>query len=589
MTSVPPKPKKISKKYAKISELLSEYEEEYDLDGLNHVVKKIHVDMNESIDYKKIRRAICKHATITTSDKVKFDLTAETPMKFSHLRSHMKLKMAQTEQNNESESESEPEVKPVKKGGFGKIFLKNNSDDEIPVIKQPKNDYCYPTDKPFVTKKHLDGKCEPMGTQWIHDVQTDDVITSTHKKATDVVKHLMEIEYPPQRSKEWFAARNNAITASDGGCVVGENHYELPYKFILKKLDKAPFINNEFCYHGKKYETIATMIYEYRRNVKVEEFGLVVHPKYSYLAASPDGIVGMTKADGVHLTSFVGTMLEIKCPLVRKIKTFGDVKGNICPDYYWVQVQLQLECCDLDVCDFWQCELVEYEDREEFIDDTNPDEPFRSNDTGFEKGCVIQLLPKNKYSLFVDNDGKIDYKKYYDVMYEHTSFIYPPKIEMSPMECDKWIAQTLQQLHSTHPNCCFDRVLYWKLNKSHNVAIPRDKKWFEDHLPILTKTWNYVTYLRQNPDKAEIVFKYIDSLLKRPDGTLIETQSEKTSDKIMAVIDTLYNVPKDGDTKGATEYAKKVLQINEEIEGNLKPKESKVVKKVGGKSAFGKK
>jgi hypothetical protein len=160
---------------------------------------------------------------------------------------------------------------------------------------------------------------------------------------------------------------------------------------------------------------------------------------------------------------------------------------------------------------------------------------------------------------------------------------------MSPMECDKWIAQTLQQLHSTHPTCCFDRVLYWKLNKSHNVAIPRDRKWFEDHLPILTKTWNYVTYLRQNPDKAEIVFKYIDSLLKRPDGSLIETQSEKTSDKIMSVIDTLYNVPKDGDAKGATEYAKKVLQINEEIEGNLKPKESKVVKKVGGKSAFGKK
>lgn len=31
------------------------------------------------------------------------------------------------------------------------------------------------------------------------------------------------------------------------------------------------------CHHGKKYETIATMIYEYRYNYKIKDFGLMLH------------------------------------------------------------------------------------------------------------------------------------------------------------------------------------------------------------------------------------------------------------------------------------------------------------------------
>ena len=74
----------------------------------------------------------------------------------------------------------------------------------------------------------------------------------------------------------------------------------------------------------------------------------------------------------------------------------GEIIDNICPVYYWIQTQLQLECCDLEECDFWQAEIKEYSSRLEFIDDTDPCEPFRSKTTGFEKGCIIQLLPKSK-------------------------------------------------------------------------------------------------------------------------------------------------------------------------------------------------
>ena len=66
-----------------------------------------------------------------------------------------------------------------------------------------------------------------------------------------------------------------------------------------------------------------------------------------------------------------GRMLEIKCPYSRKIKTKGKIDNGICPHYYWTQVQQQLECADLESCDFWQCKLFEYNNRMEWLNDTN--------------------------------------------------------------------------------------------------------------------------------------------------------------------------------------------------------------------------
>ena len=101
-------------------------------------------------------------------------------------------------------------------------------------------------------------------------------------------------------------------------------------------------------------------------NVKVDEYGLIPHlpePRVSFIGASPDGIASHYKLDN-SFSDRIGRMLEIKCPYSRKIITEGEIDGTICPHYYWCQVQQQLECCDLDYCDFWQCNLKEYKDRE---------------------------------------------------------------------------------------------------------------------------------------------------------------------------------------------------------------------------------
>src|SRR5439155_16971295 len=156
---------------------------------------------------------------------------------------------------------------------------------------------------------------------------------------------------------------------------------------------------------------------------------------------SPDRICNKYKLDKIHKSKYIGRMLEIKCPFIRKIQLDGPIIDNICPIYYWVQVQLQLECCNLEECDFWQCEIREYESRDEFIEDTDPNETFRSLQHKFEKGCVIQLLPKARMTDIIND-------KYNSVVYDESLYIYPPKIEMSPYECDLWISKSVQEIQS---------------------------------------------------------------------------------------------------------------------------------------------
>jgi len=277
---------------------------------------------------------------------------------------------------------------------------------------------------------------------------------------------------------------------------------------------------------------------------------MVPHKTINFLGASPDGIVSPYKLDGKHLTKEVGKMLEIKCPLTRKIKTFGDVKGVQCPIYYWVQVQLQLECCDLKECDFWQCSIEEYDDREDFIDDTNNEYSFLSNETNMEKGALIQLLP---HKLPESCDPDIGY---WDKVYSYTSFIYPPKIEMTPCEVDVWVAKTVSELHDTHPEHYLDRVIYWKMTCTHNVTIERDYEWFEENLPTYDKIWSYVTFFRENMDKANIVFDYINNL------------SIKKNTHIMEVYEKVCNPPSKNAKKEYKEYKKYIKNLIKEIEKN---------------------
>ena len=345
----------------------------------------------------------------------------------------------------------------------------------------------------------------PFGSQWIHDVQIDDnVLTPEIIRRQLQFEKLNSIKYPAQRSPEWYIQRDGKITASDAGVVIGENKYEFPYKMIVKKI-RETFQNNEATYHGKKYEDIAKLIYEYRMNVRVQEFGMVEHLTIGCLGASPDGIVTPYKNDGIHLTELVGRMLEIKVPLSRKIQKTGELKGDICPIYYWDQVQLQLECCNLDEGDFWQCTLCEYSSWATFLKDTCKSEPFRSKTTSFEKGVLIQLLPSDK---IVEKT----HPNYFKVVHEYAKFIHPPKIEMIPEDCKKWIDEEILQLKKTNPTFALDRIVYWYLDVSHCELIKRDNKWFESVKHKYTEMWDYITFVRSATKYKTFVLDIVDNI-----------------------------------------------------------------------------
>jgi putative phage-type endonuclease len=321
----------------------------------------------------------------------------------------------------------------------------------------------------------------------------------------DLDKHFTNLyltPQPEQKTKEWFDYRFNRITASDMATAIDCNPYESVEGFICKKCDpNFPFLDNDFVFHGKKYEQIATSLYEHIYNSKMTEFGCLPSDKYKFLGASPDGIGSKSTLD-YKFNNKLGYMLEIKCPYVRPIKNKGKIAGEICPYYYYCQVQQQLECCDLEYCDFIQCKIKEYDDRDAYLKDTSHKMNITEDVDGryvdvsnvMSKGYLLQFLPKEYKPLF-DGD-KHHYKSFY---------IYPPRLTMSQQQYDEWVLTTLNNWKTNYPEKAdtyyFDKVIYWKIYEAHTVTIPRDVDWFNSVYPVLKETWDKVCYYREHLDE----------------------------------------------------------------------------------------
>ena len=351
---------------------------------------------------------------------------------------------------------------------------------------------------------------------WDEKFQLDEVnikeikVPKTKQKLEAHFQKLFNTPQPEQRSEEWYEYRKIRITASDTATAIDLNPYEPVEHFIVKKCkpELIPFIDGIFVFHGRKYEPIATLIYEHIKNTKVTEFGCLPSESHPFLGASPDGICSKSTLDN-KFCDMLGTMLEIKCPFRRPIKTFGKIMGHICPYYYYCQVQQQLECCNLEVCDFWQCNIQEYQTRNDYLFDTNLKtkltEGNRSKKINFDpkimKGAMIQLLPKNFEPRF--DEDKIEFLGH---------FLYPPRLDLTVQEYDNWCIETISTWQTKYPELAkkyyFDKIIYWKVPNAHNVSIKRDRKWFANILPILKETWEKVQYYRLHPEKISFLFNH---------------------------------------------------------------------------------
>jgi putative phage-type endonuclease len=99
----------------------------------------------------------------------------------------------------------------------------------------------------------------------------------------------------------------------------------------MKKLGLGEkFTGNTATKHGEKYEDEAIDLFCKKMGFNSLNFGLLQHPTVPYLAGSPDGI------------TYCGKVLEVKCPLYRKVE-----KGKV-PPHYLAQIYINMEIAGLD-------------------------------------------------------------------------------------------------------------------------------------------------------------------------------------------------------------------------------------------------
>ena len=201
---------------------------------------------------------------------------------------------------------------------------------------------------------------------------------------------------------------------------------------------------------GQKFEPLSVMIYEDMYNSKVEDFGCIQHLTYKFLGASPDGIIIESE------TGRYGRMLEIKNPVSREIT--GVPKKE-----YWVQMQLQMEVCDLDECDFLETKFVEYPDYDSYHDDSTI-----TND--LYKGTIIYFHTKER-------------KPFY---------LYKPLNLHLAEDISKWEEENIEKYESEPFNYSFLKFIYWKLDKLSCVLVLRNKDWFKNNIGQLEKVWKTI-------------------------------------------------------------------------------------------------
>lgn len=298
-----------------------------------------------------------------------------------------------------------------------------------------------------------------------HIQVTQPIYSNSHLKyLEDKLTYLENIPQPEQRTPEWYEFRNNRLTASDLFYITSDNQSKI-VDIVKKKCGiESNYSPGAAILHGIKFEPVATKIYEDRCNVIITEFGCLPHPSIPFFGASPDGICSIKSKN----QNYTGRMLEIKCPKSRPIT-------GIIPPVYFAQVQGQLEVCDLEYCDFLECEIREYSNKEDFFEDVNENNSLlRKN--GNEKGIIIEV---------------------YDLSLKKTIYFYNYD-NFKTFEDFKLWEDNIIDFILGNPNYEYNTTTFWKLNKFNVVLVKRNREWFNNNYIKIYNFWQKVLDARKN-------------------------------------------------------------------------------------------
>lgn len=206
----------------------------------------------------------------------------------------------------------------------------------------------------------------------------------------DVIYEIEERTRGQSDNDLWLTSRKARITASVFHDISTRKSNTPPEKLVERILGNSG--NNKYnefvpsLKWGKKMENVAKKHYiainklKFKRKIQIQEKGLILHKDYSYLGASPDGIV-------VHNST--KHLIEVKCPYKWRTKSvteacrdsdffcFVDENNDIQLKHssrYYTQIQGQMGICCVKSCD-----LVVYTTKQTKIIPVSFDEVFWEN------------------------------------------------------------------------------------------------------------------------------------------------------------------------------------------------------------------
>jgi len=375
---------------------------------------------------------------------------------------------------------------------------------------------------------------------------------------TPQIEILRKKPQPAQRTKEWYEFRHNLITASnaykafDSQCNKNQLIYEKcqplnPENYIdtnnpLQNINvdalfmtsdisasanvsanvsanenvKICQINpltthqvpqnqsvniNSSLHWGVKYEPLSVLIYEDMFQTTIEDFGCIQHDKYAFLGASPDGI-------NVDCASpRYGRMLEIKNIVNREI-------DGIPKQEYWVQMQLQMEVCGLNECDFLETKFVECDESEYWA-------------SSKRKGVIL----------------------YFHALNGKPFYLYMPFRITSPCDIDYWQEQMVELYQSSEYKYIWIKTYYWKLEVLSCVLVCRNRQWFNDNIAEMAELWAIILlervsgYEHRAPNRKPKPENAFQVLTKPVAKCLLKFVDSNTNNKVTVVTTVVKREP----------------------------------------------
>jgi putative phage-type endonuclease len=307
---------------------------------------------------------------------------------------------------------------------------------------------------------------------------------------------LDRLPFPDQRTPQWFETRYNIISATAASKVLASEaqRNSVIYEKIKPYEEYMAECNGRTNYRGTmtpmewgvKYESVSVLLYEKRNRTKLAFYGCVVHSEYPFIGASPDGIN--------HLSGcpLYGRMVEIKNIVNREIT-------GIPSDAYWIQMQMQMEVCDLEECDFVETRIREfdggYDEYLAYMEENNDsmvneEEDDRECDKSeCECGQVVRVAQKSRVE-FDEATGTIRYLPSMAPYYVYS-------VVGERREWTQWMQQEVQEEEYTYT------VSYWYVDEYSCVFVPRNRTWFLAALPHLRECWKTIVEERAHGGSVE--------------------------------------------------------------------------------------